>query len=517
MQDDQLWALMAGQAISSSLTGNEDRGHTDLLDVLVGMLLITGMALAGTTVGLAYGARAGWITVVAILVIAWIAWQIPHTRKTVKTRHLEQRAGALWMSFIGQFAPPVQYAAGVLGDTLPGVAPVWVSLQRECWQMWERVGLGGLNVGGWPEVVLVEPTPVGLRAVVGMVPGQSPNDWTQAESKIANYLQCDKVTMTIGRGAVELELRAIDPLETSLPALVPSEPVDLVRGPAVGVTERGRWWFFPVRGVHTLIVAGSGGGKSYLLWAIIAGIAPAIRDGLVKLHGADLKGAIELGFANAGEILFDSLVYDQHTTLRLLVWLEAEVDARMARLRGHARKHEPTVAEPLHVLIIDEALMLSEFVDNAHRKLIEVVMGKLLTQGRAVGVSLIVTTHDPSKETNKVRDFYMSRIALKTNSKHHAGMIFHDAAERGIAPHDISPATPGVGYCEVVNEDNPAESEVMRVRSFEMTDDSIRWVVDNYAKPKEDRAVYSAEADARAARCPGCAKTKQRVSVTKGQ
>ena len=53
-------------------------------------------------------------------------------------------------------------------------------------------------------------------------------------------------------------------------------------------------WRLSCVGNHVLIVGATGAGKSAVLWAIISGLAPLIRAGLVKVWAIDPKGGMEL-------------------------------------------------------------------------------------------------------------------------------------------------------------------------------------------------------------------------------
>ena len=50
-----------------------------------------------------------------------------------------------------------------------------------------------------------------------------------------------------------------------------------------------------VTGRHTLVVGCSGSGKGSIFWGVCAGLAPAVRAGVVRLWGLDLKRGVEVG------------------------------------------------------------------------------------------------------------------------------------------------------------------------------------------------------------------------------
>ena len=50
-------------------------------------------------------------------------------------------------------------------------------------------------------------------------------------------------------------------------------------------------------GVHTLVAGATGAGKASAVHGLLIGLGPAIRAGVVQVHGIDLKGGMELGMA----------------------------------------------------------------------------------------------------------------------------------------------------------------------------------------------------------------------------
>ena len=91
----------------------------------------------------------------------------------------------------------------------------------------------------------------------------------------------------------------------------------------------------------------------------------------------------------------------------LLHELVALMQARASRLRGHTRLHTPTPSEPLIVLIVDEIAALTAYVtDRKLRTEIEHLLGLLLSQGRAVGISVVAAVQDPAKDTLPVRQLF---------------------------------------------------------------------------------------------------------------
>ena len=104
-----------------------------------------------------------------------------------------------------------------------------------------------------------------------------------------------------------------------------------------------------------------------VLWSLIAGLAPSVRNGCVRLCVIDPKGGMELG---AGASLFTAFSHDAaDATLELLRNLVSVMHDRANRLRGHTRLHTPTPSEPLFVVIVDEMAALTPMSPTARRAL----------------------------------------------------------------------------------------------------------------------------------------------------
>ncbi|MGY4103994.1 FtsK/SpoIIIE domain-containing protein, partial [Nocardia sp. R16R-3T] len=88
--------------------------------------------------------------------------------------------------------------------------------------------------------------------------------------------------------------------------------VDLEAVP-VGVTEDFDTWRLRVLYSHILLAGATGSGKGSVLWSILAGIGPAIRDGLVDVRLADPKGGAEFG--RGEDRLFTRFATDTATIL----------------------------------------------------------------------------------------------------------------------------------------------------------------------------------------------------------
>jgi DNA segregation ATPase FtsK/SpoIIIE, S-DNA-T family len=208
------------------------------------------------------------------------------------------------------------------------------------------------------------------------------------------------------------------------------------------------------------------------LWSVIDQLAPAVRRGMVEVWALDPKGGMELA---AGASLFARFIHGRDSEFADA--LEAAVDVMQRRqqtLRGVTRLHEPSTAEPLIVLLIDELAALTGYVgDRETKRRIANALGLLLSQGRAVGVVVVAAVQDPRKDTIPARDLFPCRIALRlTEAEQVALVLGHGARDRGARCDAIPESLPGVGYVAVEGVAQP-----VRVRFSHITDTHIAEMV----------------------------------------
>jgi S-DNA-T family DNA segregation ATPase FtsK/SpoIIIE len=157
--------------------------------------------------------------------------------------------------------------------------------------------------------------------------------------------------------------------------------------------------------------------------------------------------------------------------------------ARATRLAGHVRVHRPTPNEPLVVILIDEVANLTAYLpDRKLRERITQSLAVLLTQGRAVGVSVVAALQDPRKEVLGLRNLFPTKIALRLDERTQVDMVLGDAArELGADADRISEATPGVGYVRTDGVRAP-----VRVRASWISDAEINRIAAMYARDDEE-------------------------------
>lgn len=385
-----------------------------------------------------------------------------------------------------------------------------------CENVWEPHGLGRVIrekgfavdtigprlVAGHPDFPMFgfEWKPFGARVYLDPAPGyNSPSRWKAEIEALANTFNLPDARLNnVKAGVIELDLITTDILEDAVPLPTPEENPNLQKL-RVGICDDGEDFRQQIRGAHLLIAGLTGAGKSSGIWSLVAAMAPAIRDGLVHLHAIDLKRGMELAL---GGPLYRTFAYDIDTTIKTLEKLVAILqtradDSRYKGLRGIPdRKHQPTVDDPHHVLIIDEIMALLVIyknqlipVINADGEEVQVKLGvyasalliELLTQARAVGITVVMATQNASKEVfGMIRDLATEIAGMRLASDQQQLMVFGSGAtERGVRATEIDPRTPGIIY---VLKEGAFAAE--RARYFFVTDKDILWLRANYEAPE---------------------------------
>ncbi|MDQ3826111.1 MAG: FtsK/SpoIIIE domain-containing protein, partial [Actinomycetota bacterium] len=228
---------------------------------------------------------------------------------------------------------------------------------------------------------------------VRLVPGQKPEDFDDAARALAS-----------ARGVARCQVRELAPNVVSIDfqrrnllaepvacrdldqlAGVTGESVDLRRVWA-GRTEYGQDWYLPLTGPasHLLTAGTSGAGKNSVTWDPLISIAPAIRDGLVRVSGIDPKG-MELAY---GRGIFHRYAVTGTDAVALLDELVVAMDARKAEFAGRVRPVPISPEHPLELLEFDEIGALTKYTDRKTREAITERVALLTTQGRALGFTV---------------------------------------------------------------------------------------------------------------------------------
>jgi len=314
--------------------------------------------------------------------------------------------------------------------------------------------------------------------VVQMVTGQIPDDFAKASERLAHTFGVRQVKAMPGAtyGTVVLVLLRGDALHRTVAPLDVTGVPDFTALP-MGAQEDGALYLLRLFGTQVLIVGATGSGKGSVIWSLVRSLAGGVGTGLVQLWGLDPKGGMELGIGRAMFARFASRDFAEMAGL--LEQAATVAQDRAARLAGETRQHEPTLAEPLIVLIIDELANLTAYLTDRHLKdRIKAALGIVLSQGRAVGVHVVAAIQDPRKEVLPARGLFPTRIGLRLSEPAEVDMVLGDGMrDRGALCDRIPQTTPGVGY--VVLEGDPTP---MRVRFTYLDDDVIRDMARTYGR-----------------------------------
>jgi DNA segregation ATPase FtsK/SpoIIIE, S-DNA-T family len=403
-------------------------------------------------------------------------------------------AGALCLCLgVWGEARPASFARRV-GNPCRAVWRRWWVYEREWQPACVMTGLGETSpVQRLPRLRSVRSTRDVDRVRVRMLPWHTVSQWEEACPQLRTVFSAvDVRALSVPGRPQEVALRVLsrDPLREPLRLSEPPALPDLAAVP-VGVREDGEPLTLPLwqpgRGaVHWLIAGETGAGKGSVVWALLAGVAPLIRDGWVRVWGVDPKGGMELGAA-AG--LFTRLVWGeprdgaawQEPMIELLEDAVSGMQRRAAQLRATgARCLIPSPEDPLILLVVDELAALVAYITDAPlRKRAADALSLLLSQGRAPGVAVLGASQDVRKETVGMRDLFPGRVGLRTAEAGQADLILgRGARDRGARTEGIPRTSPGVAYVAVEGEPEP-----VRCRFAYADDGDLRRLSRGYAAP----------------------------------
>jgi DNA segregation ATPase FtsK/SpoIIIE, S-DNA-T family len=341
-----------------------------------------------------------------------------------------------------------------------------------------------------PRIRGVEGTRWCDRVQIKLVRGQCTEDVEQVAPELAHSFGARACRVReLGPGRLSLDFTTSDPLIEPISALPIPDVVDL-RAVPVGLQEDGEPWRLRLLGTHLLIAGVTESGKSSVLWSLLRGLAPAIRDGQVVVWGIDPKGGMELGM---GRELFGHLcgITEMADMLDEAV---SVMDDRAERLAGVTRLHTPTVAEPLHLVCFDEVATGSAYLpDSKVRGRINNSLALLASKGRAVGVSAVVLLQDARAEILASRKLFPTRVAMQLAEKAEVDMVLGEGArDKGALCDKIPDSLRGVGFVCLDGKREP-----MRVRAAHVTDPDIRAMARDYAPGSSPAARLQAVLEGR--------------------
>ncbi|MFR9807361.1 FtsK/SpoIIIE domain-containing protein [Pseudonocardia sp. RS010] len=196
-------------------------------------------------------------------------------------------------------------------------------------------------------------------------------------------------------------------------------------------------------GTHLAIAGETGAGKSSWEQSIISALAPAVAHGAAKLVGIDPKG-VELAMSRG---IFAHYASEPDSIADLLELMVEKMSQRKKEMAGKSRLIRPSADMPLYVIMIDELFAVGKGeLDKKRKERITGAMNLLLTQGRALGFSLVGCIQDPTKENFSNRDLFNTRVAMKLTAGMTDVVLGPKCREEGATAHLLTEAHAGSGY-----------------------------------------------------------------------
>jgi len=330
-----------------------------------------------------------------------------------------------------------------------------------------------------PRIGLIRPTRNGFRVSIRLHDGQAPEDYTRVLDRLAHAWRVHSVRVLSWRpGRVTLQATSRDPL-TQVRIPVCSDGLLRVQ---VGLLETGAPFVVDFRLVpHWLIAGATQSGKSTLLNAIIAGLAPQP----VALVGFDLKGGVELTpYADR----LSALATTRAECAALLADLVAILGDRMRacrdrRVRTIWQLPEQVRPTPI-VVVVDEVAELYLMADKSEKEEIAKTSTALLRVaqlGRAFGVYLIVAGQrvgsDLGPGVTALRAQLTGRVCHRVNDPETATMTLGDLDPAALAAAcQIPPELPGVAIV------SGGDGRWYRARSAYISEEQAEQITKAYAQ-----------------------------------
>jgi S-DNA-T family DNA segregation ATPase FtsK/SpoIIIE len=216
-----------------------------------------------------------------------------------------------------------------------------------------------------------------------------------------------------------------------------------------------------------LIAGITGSGKSSVVWSVVAGAAPAIRAGVMRVHALDPK-RLELAFGRGCFASYAAKPDDLVEARRRAV---QTMEDRTEQLAGLAREFTPTPAMPLEVVLIDEiGYLLALVPDRKAQAEVKLLLNTLLNLGRAAGICVVGGLQDPRKETIESRDQWPTKVAMRLTREMARLVLGTEALEAGARCDLITKDMAGTAF--VLEADAP--DQPVQVRAFWVSDDNVK-------------------------------------------
>ena len=300
-----------------------------------------------------------------------------------------------------------------------------------------------------PKILHIEKTNGGDLATLRLRPGTSIKDLEDAALILAVNLQVREVKLVqdpARANRVSLSILRSDPFEDQVlrQPLLNKACTDLWDPIPVGINDQGKTVFMGLP-EHSLLIGGEpGGGKSVLLWSLIAAAA---LDPSVVLWLFDGK-MVQLAPWRRSAHSFVGMEIDK--AISALEALRAEMELRYQKLLDYeVEKVVKGDGLPLHLVVIDELALYVSHPDKKAAQKFSDLLRDLLARGRAAGVIVVAATQKPSADVvpSSLRDLFGFRWAMRCTTKDASDTILGSGwATLGYTASEIDPAKRGVGF-----------------------------------------------------------------------
>ncbi|RBM16907.1 FtsK/SpoIIIE domain-containing protein [Streptomyces sp. PT12] len=294
----------------------------------------------------------------------------------------------------------------------------------------------------------MHPTSGGFWFLVRTLPGQVPEDFVKAAPAMAHDWEMHAVRVTTWRpGVVRIAATFADPLHR--PRVPRQRGAGRLLHVAVGVLESGAQWVIDLREVpHWLIVGATRSGKSTLVNALVAGLAPQ----RVALVGIDCKGGMELALYTRR---LSALATDRAQAVTLLGALVGLTQDRMTVCRKARVRNIWSLAEqerPVPVVVIVDELaelfLIANRTEKEESQAAATALVRLAQLGAALGVFLVVAGQrvgsDLGPGVTALRSQLGGRVCHRVADSGTAEMALGDLNPDALhAAQSIAPGAPG--------------------------------------------------------------------------
>lgn len=355
------------------------------------------------------------------------------------------------------------------------MGPRWANALRACELTREHPRTGQETI---PRIIRVRShTPHVDTIHVKICPGQHARTFEQKLPELAEALKAERVAVErVKPLVIALVIQRREPFTDTItaPDMVDDPDSVDVSSLYVGDNEYGEDLRLAVTGGnHTFIAGATGAGKNSIPAGLLRGIAPAIRDGLVRLWICDPK---QLEFSALAPIAH-RYAADNQDCAELVQEYVADMEQTQRSLSNTGdRKVTISRQTPLDLLILDELGALLAYGDAGASRDLRKSLALVGSQGRATGHTMLGLVQEPTKDTVPVRELFTVRVCLRVTSDSHVDMVLGDGARlRGALADEIpnDPDTAGIGY--VIR---PRTRVPMRFRAAYVTDTQLHALVD---------------------------------------